>query len=67
MFIKKTPDRQEDDLKKFYFPNNKDFGLDSPSDYGTIIYYDTDGIYHEEKVVSEKVDYGRYYDALYKI
>lgn len=65
MFIKEKKDRQEEHLKYFYLPNNADFGIDSTNDYGTIIYYDAGGEYHEEKVISEVGDYGRFYDALY--
>lgn len=65
MFIKEKKDRQEEHLKYFYLPNNSDFGIDSVNDYGTVIYYDENGNYHEEKVVSEIGDYGRFYDALY--
>ena len=66
MFIKEKSDRQEADLKKFYMPFNTDFGQDSPEDYGTLTYYDDQGSYHEEKVVTERGDYARYYDALYE-
>ena len=67
MFIKETEDRQEEDLKHFYLPyGHDDFGLDHPRDYGNLIYVDENGIYHEEKVVSEKGDYSYYYDALYE-
>lgn len=52
MFIKQSKDRQEEHLKLFYMPTNKDFGVDTPEHYGTLIYYDQDGFYHEEKVVS---------------
>lgn len=65
MFIKETPDRQEEHLKMFYMPNHSDFGKDEPEHYGTLIYYDEQGVYHEEKVISEIGDYGRVYDALY--
>jgi predicted dehydrogenase len=65
MFIKEKKDRQEEHLKYFYLPNNPDFGIDSINDYGIITYYDESNIYHEEKVVSERGDYGRVYDALY--
>lgn len=65
VFVKETKDKQEEDLKKFYMPSNPDFGLDSPSDFGTLTYYD-EGTFHEEKVVSVKGDYGYYYDALVK-
>lgn len=66
MFIKQTKDLQERDLKHFYMPDHEDFGVDSPNEYGTLIYYDENNVYHEEKVVSEKGDYGRYYDAYYE-
>lgn len=66
-FVKETQDRQEADLKKFYLPaGHEDFGLDMPEHYGTLVYYDESGNYHEEKVPSEKGDYARYYDALYE-
>lgn len=65
-FIKETKDLQERDLKHFYMPNNPDFGVDTPNEYGTLIYYDENNVYHEEKVVSERGDYGRYYDAFYE-
>lgn len=66
-FIKAEQDRQEADLKKFYLPaGHADFGLDSPENYGTLIYYDDAGAYHEEKVISERGDYARFYDALYE-
>ena len=65
MFIKETKDKQEADLKKFYMPTNEDFGLDSPEDYGVLTYIDNEGNYHEEKVVSVKGNYSRFYQALY--
>ncbi len=67
VFIKAEQDRQEADLKKFYLPaGHADFGVDAPENYGTLIYYDDAGNYHEEKVVSERGDYARFYDALYE-
>ena len=65
-FIKETEDRQEEHLKLFYMPHNKDFGIDLPRHYGILIYYDEEGNYHEEKVISETGDYGRVYDDLYE-
>ena len=66
MFIKEKKDKQEEHLKLFYMPGHEDFGIDKPEEYGTLIYYDDDGNYHEEKVPSVKGDYGYYYDALYE-
>ncbi len=65
MFEKAGKDRQEEHLKLFYMPDHPDFGIDLPQHYGTLTYMDDDGVYHEEKVVSEKGDYGRVYDAIY--
>lgn len=59
-------DNQEDYLKKFIMPYEDGFGIEKPEDYGTLAYYDDNGLYHEEKVVSETGDYARYYDALYE-
>lgn len=66
MFVKESKDRQEEHLKLFYMPTNDDFGVDLPNHYGTLIYYDEQGNYHEEKVKSEIGDYGRVYDDLYE-
>lgn len=65
MFIKETPDRQEEHLKMFYMPCNDDFGKDTIEQYGTITYIDNNNIMHEEKVPTIDGDYGRVYDALY--
>jgi len=65
MFIKETKDKQEEHLKMFVWPNVEGFGMDSVKEYGTLTYIDSEKNYHEEKVVSEVGDYGRYYDALY--
>lgn len=66
MFVKETTDKQEQDLKHYYLPANHDFGEDLPADYGTLIYYDSEGVYHEEKVPSVRGNYSCYYDALYE-
>lgn len=67
MFVKAAKDRQETHLKLFYMPyDHSDFGVDLPEDYGVLTYYDDNGVYHEEKVISETGDYGRYYDAVYE-
>ena len=66
MFVKEKKDKQEEHLKLFYMPDHEDFGVDLPNEYGTLVYYDEQGEYHEEKVKSVDGDYGRYYDALYE-
>lgn len=66
MFIKAKKDKQEEHLKLFYMPHHDDFGMDLPNEYGTLIYYDENNHYHEEKVISVKGDYGKYYNALYE-
>ena len=65
-FIKQTKDLQERDLKHFYMPDHDDFGKDTPNEYGILTYYDDNGMYHEESVISERGDYGKYYDAWYE-
>ena len=66
MFVKESKDRQEEDLKHFYMPDNADFGLDRPVHYGLLTYLDQQGQYHEERVVSEKGDYSQFYEYLYQ-
>jgi predicted dehydrogenase len=65
-FVKETRDRQEEHLKLFYMPDNKDFGLDTIKDYGVLTYIDEEGIIQEQKVKSVRGDYGRVYDDLYE-
>jgi len=65
-FIKANKDRQEEHLKLFYLPGSPGFGIDRIEDYGTLSYYDDEGNYHEEKVVSEVGDYGNVFDGLYE-
>lgn len=66
VFIKQTKDRQEEDLKRFYLPDQADFGLDQPEHYGALTYIDADGVMHEEKVVSQQGDYSRIYEGIYR-
>lgn len=66
MFIKEIKDKQEEHLKMFVMPGEPGFGEDQPQEYGTLIYRDEEGNYHEEKVPTITGDYGRYYDALYE-
>ena len=63
MFIKKSGDKQEAHLKHFYMPGQEGFGEDSWDDYGILVYYD--GLWHEERVQTEKGDYGLFYDKLF--
>ncbi|WP_233209023.1 MULTISPECIES: Gfo/Idh/MocA family oxidoreductase [unclassified Erwinia] len=64
-FVKHKKDRQEEHLKLFYLPHQPGFGLDTPEEYGVLSWVDEQGVFHEQKVVSERGDYARYYDALY--
>lgn len=66
MFVKYEKDRQEADFKKFYLPDNDDFGFAKPENFGTLTYYDDNGHYHEEAVETVKGDNGRFYDTLYE-
>lgn len=66
-FVKETKDRQEEHLKMFYMPTNKDFGKDTIDQYGVLTYVDNEGTIHEEKVKSVDGDYGRVYDDLYEV
>lgn len=66
-FIKETTDRQEEHLKLFYMPTNKDFGVDTLNHYGILTYIDDNYDIHEEKVKSQIGDYGRVYDDLYNV
>lgn len=66
-FVKQTKDRQEEHLKLFYMPENKDFGIDTFDHYGVLTYADDNGEIHEEKVKSVDGDYGRVYDDLYEV
>lgn len=66
-FVKETKDRQEEHLKLFYMPDNKDFGVDTLDHYGVLTYVDDNGDVHEEKVKSVNGDYGRVYDDLYEV
>ncbi len=65
-FVKETRDRQEEHLKLFYMPDNKDFGADTIKHYGVLTYIDEEGTIKEEKVKSVRGDYGRVYDDLYE-
>lgn len=65
MFLKQTPDRQEEHLKLFYMPGSPGFGMDELEHYGTLTYMGREGSLCEEKVPTVTGDYGRIYDRLY--
>ncbi|NTW38363.1 MAG: Gfo/Idh/MocA family oxidoreductase [Cellulomonadaceae bacterium] len=65
-FVKSAKDRQEEHLKHFYLPGQRGFGVDDEEHYSTLTYYDEDGGFHEQKVVSEVGDYARFYDGIYE-
>ena len=53
-FLTTQKDRQEADLKKFYLPaGHADFGLDLPSDYGILTYYDEEQTLTQMKIWEE--------------
>lgn len=66
-FEKATIDRQETHLKEGRFPGEKDFGKDSPEQYGCLTTIDENQQINKEKIVSEIGDYGRVYDDLYQV
>lgn len=66
VFVKASKDRQEEDLKRFYMPDNPDFGLDRPEDFGILSLRTADGKLEERSIPSESGDYSLFYEALYK-
>ena len=66
-FVKVEKDQQERDLKRFYLPaGHPDFGLDEPSQYGILRYYDEGGAFHEERLETVRSTYSGFYEALYE-
>lgn len=65
-FIKYGIDKQEQCLKANIMPQEKDFGSDKESDYGTISYITNKGKDITKKIETPLGDYGRVYDSLYK-
>ncbi len=61
-FIKTRSDRQEIDLDAGQKPQGKEWGLDSPSDYGLI---HVDGT-NPDRVASEKGDFMAFYENVYQ-
>ncbi|WP_314761424.1 Gfo/Idh/MocA family oxidoreductase [uncultured Abiotrophia sp.] len=64
-FIKASKDRQEEDLKAFYMPDQPDFGLDRPEHYGILSSLNQEGHLVRQAIQSQRGDYGRVYQALY--
>lgn len=67
MFIKESKDRQEEHLKEFYMPNNKDFGMDLEEHFGILSTVDFKGNITEVKIPTITGDYGKVYDDLYEV
>lgn len=65
VFVKQFKDRQEEFLKRFIMPNDPLFGIDEETHYGILTTIDSNNEISENKVISEKGDYGRVYDAIY--
>ena len=65
VFVKQFKDRQEEFLKRFIIPNDPLFGIDEETHYGILTTIDSNNEISENKVISEKGDYGRVYDAIY--
>lgn len=64
-YIKETKDKQEFHLKQFRWPDDKDFGKDTPEEYG-LLYTRDENLNPVITPISTVLgDYGRYYDALY--
>lgn len=64
-FVKKGHDKQEAHLKLGYMPGQPDFGVDDPSEYGMVSFYDEKGNYHRETVKSCRGDYADFYRQIY--
>lgn len=65
-FIKVEKDQQERDLKHFYLPvGHPDFGLDTPEQWGTVVWWD-ESRRHEERVETLRSSYCGFYEALWE-
>lgn len=65
-FLKVEKDQQERDLKHFYLPaGHPDFGLDTPEQWGRLVWWDTAGR-HEERVETVRSSYSSFFEALYE-
>ncbi|WP_054639518.1 Gfo/Idh/MocA family oxidoreductase [Lactococcus fujiensis] len=65
-FVKMDVDQQENDLKVGIMPGTEGFGLDTPSDYGELTYYNGNGDRIVKRIPSVNGDYARVYDAVYE-
>lgn len=66
-FVKVEKDQQERDLKHFYLPaGHPDFGLDTPDQWGTLRWYDSDFRMHQERVETVRSTYSGFYEALWE-
>lgn len=65
-YIKKSPDQQENDLKVGIVPSDSNFGVDTPQEYGHIKYLDISGDWQGKRIISEKGNYGLFYEEVYK-
>jgi len=64
-FIKYDVDEQENDLKAGIMPGTVGFGLDTPQNYGKLVYFNQSGDRIEKMVPSVLGDYGRIYDSVF--
>lgn len=64
-FIKYGIDQQENDLKAGISPDAPGFGHDSPNQYGSLRYLNTNGDWIEKQIPTPVGDYGRVYDFAY--
>ncbi|MFC4653296.1 oxidoreductase [Lactococcus nasutitermitis] len=65
-FIKQNVDQQENDLKVGIMPGTDGFGLDSPQDFGQLVYYNQNGDKIKKTIPTVAGDYGRVYDSVYE-
>ena len=65
-FIKNQVDQQENDLKAGIMPGREGFGLDSPADYGKLVYFNQNGDRIEKSIPTLAGDYARVYDSVYE-
>lgn len=64
-FIKSKADIQETELQKEIKPNTKDWGIEPATEKG-LLHFLKNGESHKEFISTEKGDYMKYYDGVYK-